>query len=104
MRAAIAHTRHSRLLHVSAAPRAEIIQDLYAQRVKSYKPQPITPTADELAQLKWTPIAHPQVPTDEIQAKDIDAYAGQKVEVESAAPTETEAATDGDWFPIEEEK
>lgn len=92
--------RHARLLHASAAPRAGLIQDLYAQRVKSYKPQPVEPTADERAQLKWTPPSRPAVPADEVKPSDVDAFASEKVEVEGA-PSADAPAFEGDWFPIE---
>lgn len=99
----LASVSSRRAMHASASRRADLIQDLYSQEIRSFKPRTLTDKDAEGAVLKWATPATPKPPTDEIQLSELDSYTSAAVEVEGVetASATDDTATSGDWFPIE---
>lgn len=78
---------------------ADLIQDLYLRELKAYKPPP-QKGPEEGAVAKFSPPAAPKSPEEADLASEMSEYENQVVEVEgqSAAPGETQASEEEDYF------
>ncbi|ODV61746.1 F1F0 ATP synthase subunit h ASCRUDRAFT_75039 [Ascoidea rubescens DSM 1968] len=89
----------------SSMARRNLLQDLYINELKAYKPTPLS-AADAEGNVKpFTLPAAPKVPSPELDlSTDLDAFKAQAVETESAThevSASSENAAD-DWFVLEE--
>ena len=92
-----------RAMHATPIRGASIIEDLYSQGIKAYKPRPIQ-ESDEGTPLSWTAPKPPTIPNDDILAADVDLYEKAPIELEGATVTDSgvsNAASEIDWFPKE---
>ncbi|RMZ91156.1 hypothetical protein DV736_g1620, partial [Chaetothyriales sp. CBS 134916] len=92
-------TTTRRAFQVSAASRADLVQDLYLKELRSYKvPAAKASDAEGLVQ-KFTPPPAPNSPEEANLAAEVSEYESQAVDVEGAVvPGETQASTEEDYF------
>lgn len=81
-----------------------MIQDMYLQELRRYKPAPVKASDAEGHVQKFTAPRPPPSPEEGNIASDLKAYEEQQVEVEGQAEGgSSEAAADHEWFEDEDE-
>jgi len=91
----------ARTFVVTAARKADPIQEIYLRELKAFKPKPESAAAAEEAVKKWSPPAAPPLPesANASIADELSAYEAQSVEVEGQEGVEGEVvAKEEDWF------
>lgn len=87
-----------------------MIQEMYLQELRRYKPPPVKPSDAEGHVQKFTAPKTPPSPEERNIASDLKAYEEQQVEVEGQASqaegsgASTAAAAEHDWFEDEDEE
>ncbi|ODV75121.1 F1F0 ATP synthase subunit h [Cyberlindnera jadinii NRRL Y-1542] len=81
--------------------RKNIIQDLYINELKAFKPTPLSAKDAEGATRPWTKPVAPQQPAAEIDAAELADYEAAEVEVASHT-TGSAAEASEEWFVLEE--
>ena len=71
-----------------------MIQDLYLKELRAYKPPPQKASDAEGHVQKFTPPTAPKSPEETNLASEMKEYEDQVVEIEGAAPGETQAEED----------
>lgn len=89
-------------LHTSVA-RKGIIQNIYLNEIKAFKPKPLTEKDAAANTISWVAPRAPSVPKVEGDVSQVDEYAQAKVEVERHLMADGSSAdVAADWFPIED--
>ncbi|VEU23092.1 DEKNAAC104062 [Brettanomyces naardenensis] len=105
-RSSRAPLRNVRLFHVSSL-RSNLVQNLYLQELKAFKPTPLTAADAEAATQPWKLPAAAKAPALEDEGADaLSEYDSSAVEVASAKPVEgaaEESYNPDDWFVLEED-
>lgn len=93
----------SRGLQTSAC-RMNLVQNLYLNEIKNFKPKPLTEKDAEGSVISWSAPSAAKPPSVEGDVSEVDAYAAEPVEVDAkpAASSAPEAPVGDDWFPIED--
>lgn len=97
------HTLIEQWIESNAIIIADIVQDMYLNQLKAYKPQPVKASDSEGQVQKFSMPKPPASPEETDIQNDLQAYEQQVPEVEGQSSGGSTAPVEQDWFEEPEE-